>query len=330
MAEGSRGRVKASPNGWPRQARPSRRGASCARDRIDQPGRRAKRRARRGNSNARDSASPRHRSAGPSRPLCAKRDTMRAGAFDGTNRRSRPRLRPGQRRDRAGRRGRGVRALLRRERPRLPGARDRARRRIPAPSDASARTSTSAPTCPRYFIYRDGELAEETRRDYSAIWRRGFRNAFVIGCSFTFENALREAGVPLRHVELQNRNVAMYRTNAPYRIGRSGSAARWSSRCGHSRPKTRTGRPRSARGIRPCTAPRSIAATPLALGIADLSQTGLTAKRSPMRCRRDVPLFWACGVTSQVALQSARLPLFIAHAPGCMLITDLTHASLAG
>ena len=44
----------------------------------------------------------------------------------------------------------------------------------------------------------------------------------------------------------------------------------------------------------------------------------------------DVPLFWACGVTSQVALQSARLPLFIAHAPGCMLITDLTHESVAG
>ena len=42
----------------------------------------------------------------------------------------------------------------------------------------------------------------------------------------------------------------------------------------------------------------------------------------------EVPLFWACGVTSQVALQSARLPLFIAHAPGCMLITDLTHESV--
>jgi uncharacterized protein YcsI (UPF0317 family) len=44
----------------------------------------------------------------------------------------------------------------------------------------------------------------------------------------------------------------------------------------------------------------------------------------------DVPLFWACGVTRQVTLQSARLSLFIAHAPGCMLITDLTHESVAG
>jgi hypothetical protein len=44
----------------------------------------------------------------------------------------------------------------------------------------------------------------------------------------------------------------------------------------------------------------------------------------------DVPLLWACVVTSPVALQSARLPLFIAHAPGCMLITDLTHGSVGG
>jgi uncharacterized protein YcsI (UPF0317 family) len=67
---------------------------------------------------------------------------------------------------------------------------------------------------------------------------------------------------------------------------------------------------------------------PAALGIADLSRPDYgeaVAVNSG-----EVPLFWACGVTSQVALQSARLPLFIAHAPGCMLITDLTHESIAG
>jgi uncharacterized protein YcsI (UPF0317 family) len=67
---------------------------------------------------------------------------------------------------------------------------------------------------------------------------------------------------------------------------------------------------------------------PAALGIADLSRPDY-GEAVPVAAD-DVPLFWACGVTSQVALQSARLPLFIAHAPGCMLITDLTHESLAG
>src|SRR6202453_5403867 len=63
---------------------------------------------------------------------------------------------------------------------------------------------------PRYFVYRDGELAEETH-EITTLWRQDFVT-FVIGCSFTFEHALRAAGVPLRHVA-QNRNVAMYRTH---------------------------------------------------------------------------------------------------------------------
>ena len=65
-----------------------------------------------------------------------------------------------------------------------------------------------------------------------------------------------------------------------------------------------------------------------ALGIADLSRPDYGEAVAVNA--GEVPLFWACGVTSQVALQSARLPLFIAHAPGCMLITDLTHESVAG
>jgi uncharacterized protein YcsI (UPF0317 family) len=52
---------------------------------------------------------------------------------------------------------------------------------------------------------------------------------FVIGCSFSFEQALREAGMPLRHVQ-QGKNVAMYRTNIPpSRPARS--PARWWCRC---------------------------------------------------------------------------------------------------
>src|SRR4051812_40806694 len=67
---------------------------------------------------------------------------------------------------------------------------------------------------PRYRVFRDGELIEEPT-DLQRWWRADLV-AFVIGCSFTFENALLEAGVPVRHIE-QGRNVPMYRTNVPCR-----------------------------------------------------------------------------------------------------------------
>jgi uncharacterized protein YcsI (UPF0317 family) len=177
---------------------------------------------------------------------------------------------------------------------------------------------------PRYFIYRDGELVGETQ-EITTLWRQDFVT-FVIGCSFTFENALRDAGVPLRHVD-EKRNVAMYRTNrATEAVGPFGGALVV-----------------SMRPFSPADADRATAISarfptmhgapihrgdPDAIGLADLSRPDY-GEAVPIRAD-DVPLFWACGVTSQVALQSARLPLFIAHAPGCMLITDLTHESVGG
>jgi uncharacterized protein YcsI (UPF0317 family) len=67
---------------------------------------------------------------------------------------------------------------------------------------------------PRYRIYRDGVLVDETT-DATEYWRDDLV-AFLLGCSFTFEWALLEAGVPLRHIE-QDRNVAMWRTSIPCR-----------------------------------------------------------------------------------------------------------------
>jgi uncharacterized protein YcsI (UPF0317 family) len=139
---------------------------------------------------------------------------------------------------------------------------------------------------PRYFIYRDGELVGETQ-EITTLWRQDFVT-FVIGCSFTFENALRDAGVPLRHVD-QKRNVAMYRTDrATEAVGPFGGAL---SRCGLSRPPTRIGRPRSAPGFRRCTARRSIAATPRR-SASPISRDRTTAKpcrSAPTTCRCSGP-----------------------------------------
>ena len=63
---------------------------------------------------------------------------------------------------------------------------------------------------PRYRVWRDGEVVEEPT-DIMAHWRDDLV-AFVLGCSFSFEEALMEDGLPIRHIEREVR-VPMYRTN---------------------------------------------------------------------------------------------------------------------
>src|SRR5438046_1409244 len=67
---------------------------------------------------------------------------------------------------------------------------------------------------PCYRVFRNGELVDEPA-DVANLWTAD-SVAFVIGCSFTFESALLEAGLPVRHIEAAC-NVPMYRTNIPCR-----------------------------------------------------------------------------------------------------------------
>jgi uncharacterized protein YcsI (UPF0317 family) len=176
---------------------------------------------------------------------------------------------------------------------------------------------------PRYRVFRDGvEIASPA--DISEYWRDDLV-AFVLGCSFSFEWALREAGLRLRHVEA-GRTVPMYRTSlgcAPAGRFRGNMVV-------------------SMRPFRPAEAIRAIEITaryptvhgspvhlglPHLIGIADLGRPDFG---DPVVLGADeLPLFWACGVTPQVAIEQAKPPLFISHFPGCMLITDLANAALA-
>lgn len=176
---------------------------------------------------------------------------------------------------------------------------------------------------PGYRVFSNGELENEVT-DVAAIWR-GDLVTCVIGCSFTFEAALAAAGIPLRHVA-QGRNVAMYRTNqATVPVGLFGGPLVVSMR-----PLTTADADRAA--VITAQFPDMHGAPahvgePAALGIADIMQPdyGEAVDIEP----GELPVFWACGVTSQVAVQAARLPFFIAHAPGKMLITDKRHAASA-
>lgn len=177
---------------------------------------------------------------------------------------------------------------------------------------------------PRYRVFRDGALVEEVG-DICALWRDDLV-AFVLGCSFSFEQALLEAGLRLRYVE-QGKNVPMYRTSID------------TAPAGRFRGKLVV----SMRPFNPADAIRAIEITsryprvhgspvhigrPDLIGIDDLAQPW---EGDPTDVREDeLPLFWACGVTPQSVVLDARPSLCITHAPGHMLVTDLVNASLAG
>ncbi|CAJ0729886.1 putative hydro-lyase [Ralstonia mannitolilytica] len=175
---------------------------------------------------------------------------------------------------------------------------------------------------PRYRVYRHGELADEPL-DVEALWTDDMV-AFAIGCSFSFEHALMEAGVPLRHIAMA-RNVAMYRTS----IDTAGTSRLAGKLVVSMRPMSV---PDAIRAIEITSRmPRAHGAPvhfgePAAIGIADLAQPdwGDAVPVQP----GEVPVFWACGVTPQAVVQQARPELCITHAPGHMLITDLRTAAL--
>ena len=176
---------------------------------------------------------------------------------------------------------------------------------------------------PRYRVWRDGVLADEPA-DIAALWRDDLVS-FVLGCSFSFEQALIEDGIRLRHVE-QGKNVAMFRTTIA-----TTPAGRFSG------PMVVTMRPmKAADAIRAVQitsrfpnvhgAPVHIG-DPALIGIADLARPDYGDAVEVMP--DELPVFWACGVTPQAALQQARPPFAITHAPGAMLITDLLNHQLA-
>jgi len=176
---------------------------------------------------------------------------------------------------------------------------------------------------PRYRIYREGRLEAEVT-DITTEWREDFV-AFLLGCSFTFETALLQAGVPLRHIE-EKRIVPMYRTDLACRPagifrGPMVVSMRPIPAPLIARAVTVTARYPMAHG-----APVHVG-TPGQIGIADVHKPDWG--EPPTILPGEAPVFWACGVTPQAVALEARLPLVITHAPGHMFITDLPDHALA-
>ena len=175
---------------------------------------------------------------------------------------------------------------------------------------------------PRYRIYRHGELERETGhiRDLYT----DDMVTFLLGCSFTFEQDLLDNGVPVRHIEL-DRNVPMYITNRECRpagifSGPMVVSMRPIPEALVGKASAITAKYRKAHG-----APIQVG-DPAALGIKDLQKVDFGD--APEIRAGEVPVFWACGVTPQMALQRAKPDLVITHAPGYMFITDIRNQDL--
>jgi len=175
---------------------------------------------------------------------------------------------------------------------------------------------------PRYCVYRNGQCAEEPT-DVRAQWRDDLVG-FLLGCSFTFENALLQAGLSVRHLEA-GCNVPMYRSNIACRPAGVFHGPMVLS----MRPMTPA---HAIRAVAICSRfPRAHGAPvhlgdPAAIGIGDLARPDFG---DPVELQTgEIPVFWACGVTPQAVAMEVRPPLLITHKPGHMFVTDWRDADL--
>jgi uncharacterized protein YcsI (UPF0317 family) len=176
---------------------------------------------------------------------------------------------------------------------------------------------------PRYRVWRRGELVEEPF-DLFHVWRDDLVS-FALGCSFSFEQALVEDGIELRHITCGS-NVPMYRTNIP--CASAGPFA------GPIVVSMRPLKPHDAiRAIQITSRFPSVHGAPIhiglpeAIGIKDLAKPDY-GDAVPVKSD-ELPVFWACGVTPQAVIAEVRPDFCVTHAPGCMLITDLRNTRLA-
>jgi uncharacterized protein YcsI (UPF0317 family) len=176
---------------------------------------------------------------------------------------------------------------------------------------------------PRYRVWKDGALIDEPRNLMQ--WWRDDLVTFAIGCSFSFEQALVEDGIELRHITC-GCNVPMYRTSietkpaGPFR--------------GPLVVSMRPMKPADAiRAVQITTRFPSVHGAPVHLGKPEL--IGIKDIAAPdygdaVPVHDDeIPVFWACGVTPQSVVAAARPEFCITHYPGSMLVTDRRNTEFA-
>ena len=175
---------------------------------------------------------------------------------------------------------------------------------------------------PRYRVYENGVFTKELT-DASAYWKEGYVG-FLIGCSFSFEEALLREGIDVRHIS-QGCNVPMYKTN----IETKKAGPFYGPMVCSMRPMT----PENAKKAYAITEKMpNVHGAPVHMG--DPAEVGVQDVMKPdygdpVEIREgEITVFWPCGVTPQAAVENAKPPLVITHAPGHMFITDILNKDL--
>jgi uncharacterized protein YcsI (UPF0317 family) len=176
---------------------------------------------------------------------------------------------------------------------------------------------------PRYRVWRHGELFVEPA-DVREVWRDDLVS-FVIGCSFSFEEALTSDGIELRHI-VRGCNVPMYRTS----IATQAAGPFHGPMVVSMRPMT----PANAiRAIQITTRFPAVHGAPVHVGKPELIGIKDIAKPDygdAVDVRDDeLPVFWACGVTPQSVIATVKPEFCITHYPGSMLVTDRKNTEFA-
>jgi len=176
---------------------------------------------------------------------------------------------------------------------------------------------------PGYRLFENGVLKEELS-DIKHLWRDDLVT-FVLGCSFSFEEALIADGLEIRNIT-ENKNVPMYKTNISCK-----PAGRFSGETVVSmRPMLAKD---AIRAVQICSRFPSVHGAPIHLG--DPALIGINNINTPdygdavTIKENEIPVFWACGVTPQLALEQTKPPFCITHSPGKMLVTDIVNSTLA-
>ncbi|API72044.1 MAG: putative hydro-lyase [Leuconostoc falkenbergense] len=176
---------------------------------------------------------------------------------------------------------------------------------------------------PKYRIYRNGKMVDE----YLSVvdfWREDLVS-FLIGCSFSFEDLLVDAGIEIRHIT-EKANVPMFNTNIPLKqAGKfSGNMVVSMRPIKSSQIATAVNVTNRLPGVH--GAPIQIG-NPAEIGIYDLADPdygdAVTINEN------EIPVFWACGVTPQAAVMASKPKFAITHSPGHMLITNISNKDLS-
>ena len=170
---------------------------------------------------------------------------------------------------------------------------------------------------PSYHVYRHGIL-QKTITNITSLWNDQMVG-FALGCSFTFEHALRRAGISIWHID-NDKTVPMFKTNI--KTIEAGPFAGPMVVSMRAIPLEKADMVRKISAHFPMAHGAPVHwGDPAEIGIEDINIPDW-GDSAPVE-DDEITFFWACGVTTQVALIHAKPSISITHKPGQMLITDV-------